>query len=214
MSNRALADLAMPFLSSVLLFREAPSARRPSASELHRELSDSLAELERQASAEGMHGDEIEEARFALSVWADEIVMADPDRQADWFERQLQFEGFGVRDGGARFYSRMEGLRPDFHRARWVYALCLAFGFGGRYSRDPDERERRLINALRDLADQDEVPRGQLTPGAYSIGGEFARPTLVGLRHIVLRWGAILAVFLLLFSAVHLVFVLRVPGAS
>lgn len=213
MSNRALAELARPFLATVLLFEEAPPTERPSADQLRDELNRLLEDFRRAALDQKLHQDEVDEARFALCAWADEIVMADHDRQSEWFERQLQFATFGVRDGGNQFYTRLEQLRPDFHRARWVYALCLTFGFRGRYGRDGEERKSRLAKALTDLQNQDQVPAGKLSPTAYEIDGEFARPRVTGLRHIVFRCAAVLGVAFLGMTALVSVFAYAVPGA-
>ena len=128
--------------------------------------------------------------------------------------QQLQLTRFGAHDGGNQFYARLEALRPDFHRARWIFALCLAFGFRGRFTRDAAKREALLRDALTDIESQDRVPSGALSPTAYRIEGEFARPTVVGLRHILARWGAVLAVVLLVLWAVLFVFVQRIPEAS
>lgn len=214
MSNRALVDLARPFIATVLLFEESEPAARASASSLQADLNRYITEIRNEAKAQGIHGDEIDEACFALSAWADEIVMADHDRQSDWFEKQLQFTGFGVRDAGSQFYTRLEALRPDFHRARWVFALCLAFGFGGRYARNPEERQKRLRNALNEIENQEETPTGRLSPQAYSISGTFSPPRVVGLRHIAFRWTAVLSLVLLGLTALLAVFVYRVPGAN
>lgn len=214
MSNRVLADLARPFLATVLLFDEAPSPQRASVESLAQTLNARLDELAAAAQQAGVHGDEIADASFALSAWADEIVMADHDRQNDWMGRQLQFTRFAAHDGGDQFYRRLEGLRPDFHKARWIFALCLAFGFRGRLNRDEAGRQTLLRNLLTDLEAQEPAPTGELTPGAYKIAGQFSRPTVIGLRHILARWGALLLVVLLLLCAILFVLVQRIPEAG
>lgn len=214
MSTRALAELSRPFLATVLLFDEADSAARPSASELARELGQQLDTFEQSAQAAGLHGDEIKEASFALCAWADEVVLGDRDRQNDWMGQQLQLTRFGAHDGGDQFYARLERLRPDFHAARWIYALCLAFGFRGRLGREEAQRAQLLRNALTDIETVDAIPTGALSPLAYRIEGDFVRPTVVGFRHILARWGAVLALVFLAFAAVLAIFVSRVPGGG
>lgn len=214
MSNRVLAELARPFIATVMLFHEAPSGARSSAGELAAELNRLLDDFERAPESASLHSDEIADASFALCAWADEIVMADRDRQNDWMGQQLQLTRFGAHDGGNQFFNRLEALRPDFHRARWVYALCLSLGFKGRFSRDSASLARHLRDALTDLENQDAVPSGALSPLAYRVAGEFARPTVVGLRHIVARWAAVLAVVFLLLTALLAVFVQRIPAGA
>lgn len=214
MSHRVLADLARPFLATVLLFDEADGPARPSVPSLKSDLNRQLDAFEASARSAGVHSDEIADAAFALSVWADEVVMADHDRQNDWMGQQLQLTRFDAHDGGDQFYARLEALRPDFHRARWIFALCLAFGFRGRFKRDLETRDRLLRDALTDLENDEPVPAGELSPAAYAVAGHFSRPTTIGLRHIVARWSVLLILVLLGICGVLFVLVRQIPGGA
>ena len=141
--------------------------------------------------------------------------MADHDRQNDWMTERLQLTRFGAHDGGDQFYARLDARSTGLPRgARWIFALCLAFGFRGRFTRDAARRESLLRDLLTDLERAEPAPSGELTPAAYEISGRFSRPTVIGLRHILPRWGALLLVVLALVCALLFVLVQRIPGGA
>jgi type IV/VI secretion system ImpK/VasF family protein len=93
--------------------------------------------------------DELDEARFALVAWIDEMILRSNWAGRDeWLRDLLQIQMFRTNRAGEEFYEHLERLRPDQNHARSVYYQCLVFGFEGRYSGSPGDRAELMRQQL------------------------------------------------------------------
>lgn len=139
MAGGTLARAAGDFITLVQLIEEAPALPDPAA--LRQQLLHLLEGLRR---AEGVDPEEVEEARFALVAWADEVILRSTWSGRDqWEGHTLQMQLYRTSKAGNEFYDHLARLRPDQNAAREVYFLVLALGFQGQYV--GQEAERRAL---------------------------------------------------------------------
>lgn len=181
MKGAALARAAGDVFATMVSFQSAPDGERPSVSALRSQsiaLLDAFAQSREAASAPAS---DVEDARFALVAWIDEVVATSGWRNAPEWERDpLQAQLFGTRDAGLEFYKRMERLKKPNAAALEVFYYCLALGFQGEYvGREGDRAElmRTTLNRLR----LDDVGRAidvaherRLMPAAYQVDVQLA----------------------------------------
>ncbi len=123
---------------------------------------------------------EIEEARFALVCWADEVILKTSwPGHAEWLREPLQMRLLNTNKGGDLFFEHLARLRPDQIAAREIYFLALALGFEGQNQGAPQER-RRLIDEqyglMRAASRLVETTRAdRFTPEAYQLDVELPR---------------------------------------
>ena len=177
MSNRSLAREAGDFITLVQLVQEASPEQLPDTETLRSQL---MSMLERVGRGGGIEQGELDEARFALAVWADEAVLRSqwPGRE-EWGADTLQNRLYRTTRGGNEFYEHLAQLRPEQNDAREVYFLALALGFEGQYAGQPDQiraivshQYESLRGAGRLLDASQESP---LTPAAYNLDIELPR---------------------------------------
>lgn len=174
MSERPIARIAGDFVALVHLFHCASDEHRPDITALRTQLMSGLDQFTRQASSAGIPADEVEQARFALTAWADELIVTSGWSAAEeWSHSPLQSQLFQTHRGGNEFYERLHALRPDQSAAREIFFLCLAMGFRGQYMEQEAERQEvlrvqyetlRSARRARDVATT--VP---LSPAAYQL---------------------------------------------
>lgn len=101
--------------------------------------------LDKQARMAGAEQADVQQAKFALCAYLDEIAMAGP-LAGGW--ASLCQEYFGESNAGENFYSRLESLRHSNETRKRdlleVYYLCLALGFQGRLG-DTEGVEKRKV---------------------------------------------------------------------
>lgn len=113
---------------------------------LREQLMQDLEAAER-AAAQAFGGRVGEDIKYALVALADETAQRRPGPLRDfWKPRTLQLHYFGDNRAGFGFFDRLEALRADPGRAAAipVYALCLQFGFRGKYEHADLGGEREL----------------------------------------------------------------------
>ncbi len=204
MSQAGLARIAGDFVATVLLFESAPEAQRPDSGVLRSRLLGALDQIAKHPGMQAVPADEFEEARFALVVWADEVVLrSEWSGREDWFRDPMQLQLFRTNRGGNEFYERLEALRPEQHHAREIYFLCLCMGFEGQWA--GYEAERRQIvqqqyEMLRAAGRAGEIAGASpLAPTAYRLEIDVGDGGGRGLPRILLGWGgAALALYALL----------------
>ncbi len=161
--------VAGDFVTYVQAFGAAGGAGFPPPAELRPRLISLLAPLAR-AGPTG----EVEEARFALVCWADEVILKTQwPGHAEWLREPLQMRLLSTNKGGDLFFDHLARLRPDQIAAREVYFLALALGFEGQHQGAPQER-RRLFDEqyglMRAAGRLVETTRAEhLTPAAYQL---------------------------------------------
>lgn len=82
-------------------------------------------------------------ALFPVVAWTDERLSVMPQWQESraWRAFMLQRKLFATSLGGVQFFERLEKLEPNDTELREVFVTCLALGFVGRYSLNPNSPE-------------------------------------------------------------------------
>jgi type VI secretion system protein ImpK len=200
-SQPHLGRIAGDFIATVLLFESAPEAQRPESGVLRSRLLGALDQIAKHPGMQAIPADEFEQARFALVVWADEVVLRSEWRGRDeWFQDTLQLQLFRTNRGGNEFYERLELLRPEQNHAREIYFLCLCMGFEGQWAgHEPERRQiiQQQYEILRASGHAVEIAAASpLAPPAYDLEIDVGDGGGRGLSRIFLSWtGAALAIF-------------------
>ncbi len=210
MASRSLGRVAGDLFGYVQLFQSAPENRRPDLPALRSHLLGLLDGFSRHPDAQRIPPDEVEEARFALVAWTDEMIQrSNWIGSEEWRREPLQLQLYRTNKAGNEFYDHMAALRPEQNHAREVYLLCLALGFEGQYAgHDADRRAllQKEYEALRVSGSALEVAReSRFLPDAYEVnirlpdlGKRRVFPTLLlmacaggvffGVLWLLLRW--------------------------
>ena len=123
----------------------------PLADDLRRELSKSLSDFDERARRDGHSSASVEEARYALCAWLDEMVFSSTAFSIDWLGHSLAVAQFHDQSAGTNFFLRMERLhqRADLVGALETYARCILLGFRGQYRvEDPSQLKGLVANAF------------------------------------------------------------------
>jgi type VI secretion system protein ImpK len=135
--------VAGDFFDFLLLFQLYPDSTS-GAAQLRSQLLGLLDGALRDPDARSVPPADLEEVRFALVAWADEIILkSNWSGREDWQREPLQLQLFQTNRAGNEFYDHLARLRPDQVSAREVYFLCLLLGFEGQYM--GHEADRRAI---------------------------------------------------------------------
>jgi type VI secretion system protein ImpK len=149
-SRLPLYRLAGDLVGYILLFQQAPESNRADFSALRSYVLSLLEGFAKCPESHAFPPDDLEEARFALVAWADEMILRTDWRERNqWTREPLQLQLFGTNRAGNEFYEHLERLRHDQVDAREVYFVCLLLGFEGGYAGRDAER-RALIGKLHD----------------------------------------------------------------
>lgn len=174
MAGRSLGRIAGDVFGYVLLFQAAPEDRRPDFPALRSQLLSLIDGFARHPDAARVPPEEVEEARFALVAWVDEMIQRSNWRgREDWKREPLQLQLYRTNRAGNEFYDHLAALRPDQNEAREVYVLCLALGLEGQYAgHDADRRAllQKEFETLR-VAGKALVPsqEARFVPAAYQL---------------------------------------------
>lgn len=210
MHDATLARAADDFVARVLLVVEAGADAPADASQLRARLLGDWAAVEDTPVARRLEAQELDDARFALVVWADEMLLkaAWPGRDA-WSHDLLQMQLYRTNRGGDEFYERLARLRPDQGEARLVFFVCLVLGFEGQLVGDEAAR-RAIVQQHYDMLRaaglaRDLITADRLTPDAYALDVHLEPPSSGGARRILLGWAAVAgAVFVLAWGVLRL----------
>jgi type IV/VI secretion system ImpK/VasF family protein len=212
----SLGRVAGDFFASVMLVVEAGEAGQVDPSTLRGQLVTQLDAISKHPVAAALEPMELEDARFALAAWADELLVGSAWPGAgSWSSELLQTRLFRTNRGGDEFYERLGRLRPDQNAARQIYFLCFCFGFEGQLIGQEPER-RALMQQHYDMLRaagkaRDLVAAGQLSPEAYQLEVHLEPPASGSLVRILSRWGLLAAGVLGVLWAVLAVLARRVP---
>lgn len=210
MHDATLARAADDFVARVLLVVEAGPEAPADAAQLRARLLGDWAAVEDTSVARRLEAQELDDARFALVVWADEMLLkaAWPGRDA-WSHDLLQMQLYRTNRGGDEFYERLARLRPDQSEARLVFFVCLVLGFEGQLVGD-DAARRALVQQHYDMLRaaglaRDLITADRLTPDAYALDVHLEPPSSGGARRILLGWAVVAgAVFVLAWGVLRL----------
>lgn len=149
-----MTDRLSPIFSRVLFtvaqIRE--SDHLPAAQQLRQRVTTLLDAASAEARKSKIPEVDIDDARYALVAFADELLLARtdwPDRKM-WEEQPLQYVLFSETSAGNGFFERLATLVQEPHRraALQFYYTCLAAGFVGKYAvLDPGN----LVELMKDL---------------------------------------------------------------
>lgn len=107
---------------------------------------------EREAKRIGIPEDAVQQARYALAAFLDEMIMSVPSPHRDaWSARPLQYEFFREHIAGVEFFNRLEALRRSVPHSKdllEVFYLCLVLGFEGQYKLQGREKLKELVDGL------------------------------------------------------------------
>ncbi|MBK8801977.1 MAG: DotU family type IV/VI secretion system protein [Fibrobacteres bacterium] len=127
-----------------------------SADDLRRELTKQLSDFDERARRDGHSSAVVEEARYALCAWLDEMVFSSTPFSIDWLGHSLAVAHFQDQAAGNNFFSRMERLhqRADLASSLEIYARCILLGFKGQYQlEDPSRLQGVVADVQRKAAD-------------------------------------------------------------
>jgi type IV/VI secretion system ImpK/VasF family protein len=168
---RAAGDL----VTLIELISNAPDASLGQPGALRNQLKSQLERFTRAAASATPppDGAEIEEARFALIAWADEVILRSRwSGRHDWEKQTLQMELLRTANAGKEFFQHLERL-PRQSRARELFFVALALGFEGQFIGNEAERAQliqREYDTLRAIGATVELGRERdLTPAAYKV---------------------------------------------
>jgi len=205
-----LGRAADDFVTRVLLVVESPEPAALDAASLRAKLLGDLSEFEKHPISQQLEAQELDDARFALVVWADELLLKTAWAGHDaWSRDLLQMQLYRTNRGGDEFYERLARLRPDQSEARLVYFYCLVMGFEGQLVGDEASR-RALVQQHYDMLRaagmaRDLITAERLTPDVYALDVHLSPPQSGGARRILLGWAAAaLIVFALAWGVLRL----------
>lgn len=138
---------------TIIRLRQAESAGIPPPEVLNHRLRGTIDEVLRRARVLGFSHQDAQDMSYALVALMDEIVLNKPEQYRQfWMSNLLQLHYFNETGAGDSFFTRINEIRKDPHRAEVlrVYYLCLLFGFQGRYRIRGGELELlSLIDAVK-----------------------------------------------------------------
>ena len=173
MSGWTLGRAAGDFVAAVSLFTQAPG-QSSDPTQLRHQLRSLLDGFAQHPAAQGVSPVDLEEARFALVAFADEMILrTEWPGHAEWLREPLQLQLFHTNRGGDEFFERLSRLRAEQTDAREIFFLCLVFGFEGQYADREAERRALLgqqFEMLRVAGRAADVANvAPLTPSAYEV---------------------------------------------
>jgi type VI secretion system protein ImpK len=165
---------AADFTAFVQVLSSAGGTGFTAAAALRQQLLAHLEVFAKSAQDARVAPEEVEQARFALVAWADEVIQkANWSGRDEWQRQPLQAQLYRTTRAGNELFERLAQLRADQHAAREIFFLVLALGFEGQYRGQEAERRALLgqqYELLRAAGRLLETPREvQLAPGAYEL---------------------------------------------
>lgn len=122
--------------------------------ESRQNLLSALMQAQYQARLHGYAPQDIEDASFAVVVWADEAILCTEKEALNlWRLASLQQERYDSALGGYTFFERMTALNTDNYPVRLVYLFCLFCGFRGRYDKNDKNDNLLFENVIQQLID-------------------------------------------------------------
>ncbi|UOD50063.1 DotU family type IV/VI secretion system protein [Orrella daihaiensis] len=115
----------------------------PQAQVIHDELQRLIKRARDIAVSQGAELEQFHAALFPVVAWIDERLSVLPQWQESrpWRSLMLQRKLFSTSLAGVQFFERLEKLEPSDIDVREVFVTCLALGFLGRYSLNPNSPE-------------------------------------------------------------------------
>ncbi|QEE23288.1 DotU family type IV/VI secretion system protein [Rhodanobacter glycinis] len=149
---RSLLDLMSDGFYMLLLIKrgQVPLAEQPFADAVRQ----FLANMERNASREGIPAEDVHAAKYAYCAVVDEAILSSTcSFREEWARKPLQLALFGDHLAGENFFVRLEQLRAQGAarlQSLEVCYFCLLLGFEGKYRLEGSEKLGYLTARLGD----------------------------------------------------------------
>jgi type VI secretion system protein ImpK len=118
-------------------------------------MEQTLGEIASTAARKGYDPQDVGQAKFAVVVFLDEIILTHDPCAAEWARMSLEEKLYGQRSGGELFFSRLEMLRANrdsqnLAEVLEVYYLCLLLGYEGKFAGGSKAELQLLMTNLRE----------------------------------------------------------------
>jgi type VI secretion system protein ImpK len=193
------------------------SGRQPiaNADGFRRRMVEALTEVNREAIKRNYAREHTIETDFAIVAFLDEVILSSHDPcRADWAQKPLQDELFGIAVAGELFYARLEKLltrqdSPELADILEVYYLCLLLGFQGKYIIGGRAELHVLMDRVGQRIDRIRGRSPLLSPTGAIPGEVIQEAPADRLANLLLRVGlgaiaASVVLFLIFFLLLHL----------
>lgn len=164
-----LASTLQESLTAVVRLR---AERQPvtDATAFRAQMTQLLAQAEKEALALGFNTQDARLALFAVVAFLDESVLnARIPALSDWSRRPMQDELFGGHMGGEWFFQHIDQLlarpdSPELAELLEVHQLCLLLGFRGKYGTADNGQLHATTSRLNERLMRMRGPAGELAP--------------------------------------------------
>jgi type VI secretion system protein ImpK len=149
-----LFDLTHDWFAYVRLVAREGENFQVSAAEVKERLISMMEDMERKASQEMDLRSDFEEVKYALIVFADEVLNTSAwPESGSWANDRLEMHVYQTMIGGEKFFKDLDALRKRRADAEilGVYYLCIALGFKGIHFGNPEQLisiQMELCNAM------------------------------------------------------------------
>lgn len=197
----SLTALARPlFRRGIALSSNCPATPE----ELKRELLKWLGDFDEKARREGHSSAAVEESRYALCAWLDEMAFSRTPFSIGWLGHSLAVAQFQDQAAGSNFFARMTRLhqRSDLSSALDVFARCILLGFKGQYQlEDPTKLQGLVVDIFRKKPDgnwklppwfpalrKEPAKRAKERTGRFLVWIAIGGLTLTALLYLAMAW--------------------------
>ena len=132
----ALLAATQPCLGAISQIRHIDPSSVHSPDALQARLCGFIDEMRSRLGQGGLGAQDVEDITYAVVALADEVALNAGEALASyWMMNLLQFKYFRENTAGDGFFTRLDEIRRNPRRrdALRAYALCLLFGFQGKY---------------------------------------------------------------------------------
>jgi len=139
-----------------------------------------------------------ERIRYALVVFADEIVLTSEWEHADsWSQNLLEQKYFDTSIGGERFFEIVDSIHETEGEIAQVLSICLSLGFRGKFPEDSEQLRSYRSRLLRMIPDRMPTDQTKITPEAYHAEeGEPKGSPVVNLVRVAIACGVFVVMYL------------------
>lgn len=164
-------NLSAMFVPLMAYVQGVDRQEMPQAQAVHDELQRLIKEARDVALSHEIDLQQFHDALFPVVAWTDERLSILPRWQESrpWRAFMLQRKLFATSLAGVQFFERLEQLEPNEQQLREVYVTCLALGFLGRYSQNPNSPELIALRQEHYRQLRAEPSTSHLFPEAYRL---------------------------------------------
>jgi type VI secretion system protein ImpK len=131
-----VTEVTKDCFDAAIRIRTSDASAVPPPEVLHHRLRGVVDEMLRRAAVLGFSHQDSQDMAYALVALLDEVAIMRPEPYRQfWMTNLLQLQYFNENVAGDGFFTRLQAIRKDPHRAEVLqaYYLCMLFGFQGRY---------------------------------------------------------------------------------